>query len=200
MHIVVLCKRQYTNRDVIDDRYGRLWEIPAALARQGHTVTAICLSYQSRPTSVEELPVQDRVRWLSVNLGALAIPGFIRYFKLVRDTLAKEQPDVIWSCSDTIYTILGEYFARRSGCPVVSDLYDNFEYFGSYRVPVIRSQFRRAVRESDGVSCVSNALKGHLQSGYKRQGKTVVITNAVDRAAFKIDGQSGLPQKTGSTD
>jgi len=40
MRIVVLSKRQYTNKDVIDDRYGRLWEIPMALACQVPPVIA----------------------------------------------------------------------------------------------------------------------------------------------------------------
>jgi hypothetical protein len=48
MHIVVLCKRQYTNRDVIDDRYGRLWEIPAELAKAGHCVTCVSISYATK--------------------------------------------------------------------------------------------------------------------------------------------------------
>jgi hypothetical protein len=50
MHIVVLCKRQYTNRDVIDDRYGRLWEIPAELAKARHCVT--CVSFNSATRDV----------------------------------------------------------------------------------------------------------------------------------------------------
>jgi hypothetical protein len=50
MHIVVLCKRQYTNRDVIDDRYGRLWEIPAELAKARHRVT--CVSFNSATRDV----------------------------------------------------------------------------------------------------------------------------------------------------
>jgi glycosyltransferase involved in cell wall biosynthesis len=67
----------------------------------------------------------------------------------------------------------------------VTDLYDNFEYFASYRVPILRSRFRRAVRESDGVSCVSNALLQHVQGHYGRQKPTAVVTNAVDTSEFR---------------
>jgi hypothetical protein len=38
MRIAFLCKRQYMGKDVILDRYARLYEIPYQLARLGHTV------------------------------------------------------------------------------------------------------------------------------------------------------------------
>ena len=186
MHIVVLCKRQYTNRDVIDDQFGRLWEIPAALAEQGHTVTAICLSYQRRSTG-EVASIEagaGRVRWISMNAGPFWLAGFFRYLVFVKDFIRKARPDVIWSASDTIYAILGQSLGRRNRCCVVTDLYDNFEYFGSYKLPPVRSRFRRAVRESDGISCVSQALQGHLRENYSRQQNTVVVTNAVDTGVF----------------
>lgn len=187
MHIVVICKRQYTNKDVIDDRYGRLWEIPAALARRGHSVTAICLSYQARTLHEESFsaPGGGHVRWHSVNLGRLRVPGFLRYLWLVRKTVLAERPEVIWSASDSIYTILGEHTARRIRRPVVTDLYDNFEYFAAYRVPFVRRRFRRAVRDSDGVTCVSHALQQHVRGDYGRAGQTAVVTNAVDTSLFR---------------
>lgn len=183
----------------MDDRYGRLWEIPAAMARAGHTVTALCLSYQTRSTSEVnyDAPGGACVRWHSVNLGAFGIVGFFRYLSLLRKTIDREKPDIIWSASDTLYAILGEYLARRSGCPVVTDLYDNFEYFASYRVPVLRSQFRRAVRNSDGVSCVSNALQKYVQSSYGRRASTAVITNAVDTSRFKVMDKSECRKELG---
>jgi teichuronic acid biosynthesis glycosyltransferase TuaC len=204
MRIVVLSKRQYTNKDVIDDRYGRLWEIPLAMASEGHSVTCICLSYKSRKSQSEvfAVPGGQSIRWLSVNLGALGIFGFFKYFFLARKIIRAERPDVIWSCSDTIYTVLGRYFSKRFHCRSVSDLYDNFEYFGSYRIPFLRSRFRNAVRESDGVSCVSQALSRHIQSSYGRSKPTSVITNAVDTSVFEAMDKNtcrdklGLPRDT----
>ena len=64
--ILVLTKRQYTHKDLLDDRFGRLREIPLELARRGHRVTGLCLSYRSR----EEDWVSDGpVRWKSINAG-----------------------------------------------------------------------------------------------------------------------------------
>ena len=152
MRIVVLSKRQYTNKDVIDDQYGRLWEIPLALAGQGHSVTCICLSYQKRQSGTEVFaaPGGHSIRWISVNAGVLGIFGFIRFVLLASKTIKADRPDVVWSASDTIYTVLGRYFARKFACRFVADLYDNFEYFASYRVPVLKSKYRTAMREADG--------------------------------------------------
>ena len=90
MHIVVLCKRQYTNRDVIDDRYGRLWEIPAELAKAGHCVTCVSFSYATKDVvdKTFELGGGASVRWISVNLGRLLIVGLVRYLATL--------PFVLW--------------------------------------------------------------------------------------------------------
>ena len=46
--ILVLSKRQYMGKDLLNDRFGRFREIPLELARIGHKVTGICLSYRAR--------------------------------------------------------------------------------------------------------------------------------------------------------
>ena len=202
MRVVVLTKRQYTNRDVIDDRFGRLWEIPFGLAGAGCRVTCICLSYQKKSTSPETIedPRGNTVRWISVNLGVFAIFGIFKYLYVANKIIREERPDVIWSCSDTVYNVLGYYFSKMHGCRSVADLYDNFESFVSYRVPVLRGLFRKAVRESDGVSCVSERLHSHVVSNYGRKKPTSVITNAVDTTVFrpmnKVECREkfGLPQ------
>lgn len=202
MRVVVLTKRQYTNRDVIDDRYGRLWEIPFALAREGHSITCVCLSYRKKDAGLKvyEDAQGQTIRWISVNLGLFAIFGMIKYLYVANKTIREETPDVIWSCSDTIYNVVGYYFSKLYKCRSVADLYDNFESFVSYRIPVLRTLFRKAIRDSDGVSSVSECLRRHIVTAYGREKQTSVITNAVDTDVFrpmeKVDCRNriGLPQ------
>jgi len=202
MHVVVLTKRQYTNRDVIDDRYGRLWEIPLGLARLKCDVTCLCLSYSKRSGVPEDYADSNghTVRWISVNLGFFMITGLFKYLYLANKIVRTERPDVIWSCSDTIYTVLGYLLAKLHKCRFIADLYDNFEYFGTYKIPILRGLYRKAVREADGVSCVSESLRRHIVASYRRTKNTTVITNAVDSDAFKpMDKRQcrdklGLPQ------
>ena len=48
MRILVLTKRQYMGKDLLDDRFGRFRELPLELARLGHQVHGLCLSYRAR--------------------------------------------------------------------------------------------------------------------------------------------------------
>ncbi len=201
MRIVVLCKRQYTNRDVIDDRYGRLWEIPAELARAGHSVTCVSFSYARKDVVDEDIDVGGAaVRWVSVNLGRLLVFGLIRYLRTLQKILQATPPDVIWSASDSVYTVLGQSLARRYGCAHVADLYDNFESFAAYHLPFMGGKFRRSVVAADGVSCVSENLRRHVVQTYGRSRSTALITNAVDTAMFQPQDrmtcreQLGLPR------
>ena len=46
MKIIVLTKRQTTNNDIIDNKFGRSWEFPYELAKLSNEVYCFCLSYQ----------------------------------------------------------------------------------------------------------------------------------------------------------
>ena len=55
LRILVLSKRQYMSKDLIDDRYGRFRELPLAMAAQGAAVRGFCLSYRKRgPGEIED--------------------------------------------------------------------------------------------------------------------------------------------------
>ncbi|GMQ91340.1 MAG: hypothetical protein BMS9Abin11_0648 [Gammaproteobacteria bacterium] len=186
MRILVLTKRQYTSKDLIDDRYGRLWEIPSSLAKKGNEIIGICLSYRKKRSGlhVDEDENSMAVRWHSVNIGVFYIFGLIRFFLIARKMIKQYKPDIIWSCSDTFYGVLGYYFSRKYQCRSVIDLYDNFESFASYHIPILRTLFRKAVRESDGLSCVSTNLEEHIRINYKREKPIAVITNAINTETF----------------
>jgi len=75
LQILVLTKRQYMHKDLIDDRFGRFREIPLALAQMRHQVKGLCLSYQEKN---EGWLKDGPVLWKSINAGALKIVGLIR--------------------------------------------------------------------------------------------------------------------------
>ncbi|MCP4627790.1 MAG: group 1 glycosyl transferase, partial [bacterium] len=124
LNVLVLTKRQYTNKDLIDDRFGRIWELPAGLAAKGHRITGLCLSYKKRSEGVFHV---DGMIWESINAGPLKIAGLRRFCRRARQ-LAQDA-DVIWASSDSIYGIIGYYLARCLRIPFVFDLLDNYEYF-----------------------------------------------------------------------
>lgn len=72
MKILILTKRQYTNLDLIDDKFGRIRELPIVMSQLGHEVTGICLSYRSRKEDIyTDQKNNANVQWHSLNLNRL---------------------------------------------------------------------------------------------------------------------------------
>jgi teichuronic acid biosynthesis glycosyltransferase TuaC len=192
-NLLLLTKRQYTNKDLIDDKFGRIREIPLELARNGHNVTGLCLSYAQR----EEGWTRDElVSWKSINATRWKLPGlvafFLEAFKLSR------RADIVWAGSDSFYGIIGQFLAFARHIPVVFDLYDNFEYFFVAKLPLVKQLYRWTVRHCDAVICISRPLAALIKS-YGRKHGIYVLENAVRADLFrpmdKADcrGKLGLP-------
>lgn len=177
--ILVLSKRQYMNQDLLDDRFGRFRELPLELARRGHRVRGLCLSYRRRPQgTVRDGPIL----WESVNATSLGIAGWLQFIR--RATALAGEVDCIWACSDSIYAIIGDFAGRRHRVPLIADLYDNFEYYLAARLPLIKGLYRRAVRRASAVTCVSRPLAELIRS-YGRSEGIFVLENAVREDLFR---------------
>ncbi|MFZ5573414.1 MAG: glycosyltransferase [Thermodesulfobacteriota bacterium] len=180
MKILILTKRQYMNKDLIDDRFGRFREIPLALAERGHTVTGLCLSYRKR---TEGWIADGPVNWKSINAGPSKASGLFRFIMAARRLAARS--DVIWACSDSFYGIIGCFLGRIHRCPVVFDIYDNFGEFFVGRLPVVRQLYHWAIRHSDAVTCLSSAFADYLAAEFPRQSRIYPIEFAVRSDLFK---------------
>lgn len=182
MRIAYLCKRRYMGKDVILDRYARLYEIPFQLARLGHDVDAYCMSYRPEPEqgdwSHESAP--GTLAWHSQALG-LRTPGYPRH--LLRQ-LRAFAPDLLVAASDIPHIALGGWLARRLGVPFAADLYDNFEGFGQARIPGMVKALRRAVRSADLVLTTSEPLRDLVVGGYRARSEVLAMPSTVDKAVF----------------
>jgi teichuronic acid biosynthesis glycosyltransferase TuaC len=182
MKILVLTKRQYMAKDLLDDRFGRFRELPLELALLGHDVQGLALSYRRRPEGSwrdERDSSNSSVTWNSINLVNGYLPQIERYARRALKISRQFRPDIIWVCSDAYHAIFGSWLAKRVGPQCVIDLYDNFEAFGASRVPGILPLFRRAVKAADGVSTFSRKLADHVTRGYMRSKPTTIIENGV---------------------
>lgn len=176
MRILVLCKRNYTGKDLLDDRYGRLYEIPECLAGLRHEVRGVALSYRPRSSKTYRWNDAPGVRWHSIN----ALPfGLLRYGAIVAGLTRGWKPDIIWASSDVLHILLAARLSRRHGIPFVADLYDNYESFGMAGMPGAIKSFRSACRKAAGVTVVSNALKCRVATTCDQQQKVAVVGNAV---------------------
>ena len=168
MRLLVLAKRRYMGKDVIDDRYGRLYELPLELARRGHRVLGICTAYRRRGRG--EFRHFDDGRGCLVWQAIDALPDLPRLGRLLAQQVESFRPDMILSGSDALQVVLGHRLARSTGLPHAVDLYDNFESFGLTRLPGLRPAYRRALRQAAAISCVSRPLAEKIarETGHSR--------------------------------
>lgn len=182
MRIAFLCKRRYMSKDVIVDRYARLFEIPFQLAKLGHDVRGYCLSYGSEPAGVwRHDAAPGELHWQSQSLRTLAALTYP--WRLLRQ-LREFGADIVIGASDIPHVVLGAWLAKRLGVPCVADLYDNFEGFGQARIPGFVPALRRAVRDADLVTTTSAPLRDLVVESYKTCGEVVAMPSTIDKTVF----------------
>ncbi len=187
MRILVLTKRQYMGKDLLDDRFGRFHELPLELSRLGHTVNGLTLSYRNRAEGLVRDAVESgdaAITWHSVNLLNGFRPQLGSYFRRARKLMEDFRPDLIWACSDAYHAIFGHWLAQEFKAKCVIDLYDNFEAFKASRVPGVVSLFKSVVRKANGVTCFSARLADYVRSTYPRSAPMAVIENGVRADLF----------------
>ena len=193
MKIFLLCKRDYTNKDLIQDRFGRLYHLPIQLLRLGAKVTVIAIDYRHPSPERHEL---EGVTFHTLPTTPIRLPGSI--FALHR-AIRINQPDLIIASGDSHIGYLGLWLAHLLGIPSVFDVYDYYPTFTSNRIPGMKTLFRKAVAGADLVLCASKPLMRKLSDLNK---EVLLIENGVDRKLFRPRNQSqaksslGIAQKT----
>lgn len=188
MDIFVISKRQYTNRDLLDDRYGRLFELPEALARRGHRVRGLTTSYRRRTTRL--LQTDAGVQWSSVGPGPLTAWQWLRQIQ----QLSSSRPDVIWASSDALHCTAGQWLARHWGIPCVLDLYDNYDHFKLTDLPGLRLAYHAACRKASGLTVVSQSLARHIRQSIAPNTPVTVLYNGVATRHFHPMNQAACRQ------
>lgn len=185
LRIAFICKRKYMGKDVIVDRYARLYEMPYQLARLGHEVRGFCLSYQGHDEGEwEHDAAPGKLVWESRALGRLRLPRLIGYPTHLLRRLRMFRPDVLIGASDIPQVALAAWLARKLDVPYAADLYDNFEGFGQARIPGMVSALRRAVRNADLVTTTSEPLRRLVVESYRSMGEVVAMPSTVDKTVF----------------
>ena len=199
MRILCLFKRRYMRKDVIVDRYARLYELPLALARRGHEVLVICLNYRgvaSSFASVDERG-EGRLRWQSCDLGALLLAGLLHYRRTVLAAIAEFAPDLILGGSDSPHVVMTRHFARGAGLPYALDLFDNYASFGLSQLPGLRGAYARALADADAVICVSEPLRAMVVSAYAPRGPVTTLESTINRDLFYPRERAASRQRLG---
>lgn len=177
MRILLLCKRRYTNRDLIDDRFGRLFHLPQQWARHC-PVQVVCIDYQGRPM----------VRMESAPPAIVSFPASLKpwrslkSFKALMQEAERFRPTVIVASSDILYGLLGKRLAHRLGASFVFDIYDDYRTFAANRYSGLALGFAAACRGADLVTCASRPLS-EIAATYNPS--TIVVGNGYDPLIFR---------------
>jgi len=186
LRIAFLCKRRYMGKDVVVDRYGRLYEMPRQLALLGHDVRGFCLSYRpSAALDVVDEHADGKLRWISPAMGFARVPGLLAYPRKVLAALNEFRPDVIVGASDAVHVVLAGWLSRRLSTPYAVDLYDNFESFKLTRFPGLERAYRAAIGRAAVVSCTGNALADYVRQTCSPRGVVIALPSTVDRSVFR---------------
>lgn len=185
MRIAFLCKRRYTGKDVIFDRYGRLYEFPRQLALRGYDVRCYCVDYHGRGRGKwMHNASPGTLIWNSWPLGPPWVPAMMSYPWHLLKLLRKFNPDLIFGASDIPNVVLTQWLAGKLKRPYVVDLYDNFESFGQARIPFFNTLLAHAVRKASLVLTVSEPLRRKVQRDYAPLGNVEVFPNAINKDDF----------------
>lgn len=196
MRFAFLCKRRYTGKDVVADRFGRLHEIPWQLAQLGHEVRGFCLDYHQKGcVSVSYAMTPGSLSWDTYSLGHGFLPGLVSYPWQILNDLRANRPDVLLGASDIPHAVLTAWLSKRLGIPYALDLYDNFEGFGQARIPGAVPALRRAVRGAGLVIAVSEPLRQWIQTQYVPTGPVLVMPNAIDTTLFKVGSRMAARER-----
>ena len=172
-------------KDVILDRYARLYEIPLQLAKLGHEVRGYCLDYyRSDEGSWTHSAEPGSLKWASCSLGGLRAVALLRYPHHLLQRLRQFQPDILIGASDIPHVALARRLSRQLHVPYAVDLYDNFEGFGQAKIPGFVSALRRATREAGLVTTTSELLKQLVETEYRARGIVVSMPSSVDKGVF----------------
>lgn len=174
--VLFITKRHYTNKDLILDRFGRLFHLPMHLVHNGNACMIITADYQS-----------DRVEKHHISgLNFLSLPfrlkNFLLFFYRCRQNIRQFNPDIIIASGDTHFGAMGLIYASLTRVPFVFDVYDDYTAFGSNRLPGMKRLFWKVIKKSDAVICSSTPLMEKL---YQQNTSVAVIENGVDTNLFK---------------
>ncbi|MGV7222853.1 MAG: glycosyltransferase [Nitrospinales bacterium] len=177
MHrVLLITKRYYTNKDIILDRFGRLFHLPMQLVQHGYTFMVITGNYQSNKIETYDIS----------GLQFLSLPFTIRKFAFVFyrfwQSIQQFRPDIIVASGDIHFGIFGLIYAKLAGVPFVFDVYDDYTQFRLNRLSVMKLLFWKIIRKSDAVICSSKPLRDKL---YQKTKSIAVIQNGVDTKLFK---------------
>lgn len=186
MNIIFFCKRYYTNKDLIEDEFGRLFHLPIGLSKLGNNVTVVAIDYRNNFAIERAI---DGVIFKTVLCSAFSSLTFILN---IYKELSELQPDLIVASGDSHIGYIAHRYAKKVNIPFVFDVYDYYPAFIGNRIPGMKAMFTIAVEKADLVLVVSKSLKNKL---IDLNENIVLIENGVDSRVFRVYPQVAVRER-----
>ncbi|WP_227548552.1 glycosyltransferase family 4 protein [Acinetobacter sp. ANC 4173] len=184
------------SKDVILDKYARLYEMPHQLSLLGHEVAGFCLSYQSHAEGVwDETTAHKKLIWSSKSYLGMKKVGLLFYPLYLLKKIADFQPDIIIAASDIPHIIWGAWLAKKLDKPFAADLYDNFESYGQAKIPLFRNLFHKALDQASLVMTTSHSLAKKIRTEHPIVKHVLALPSVIDKALFKVGDQQQARQQ-----
>jgi glycosyltransferase involved in cell wall biosynthesis len=190
MRILWLGKRQYTNKDALAERFGRIYQLPLHWHEAGHSVELVLLDYRGRRIESTKADGFEASSFPARDLRSL--------FRL-RSHFMRFQPDVVVASGDCFIGLAGRWLAKRVAARFVFDVYDDYRTFGAYRAFLGWDAYGFLLRHADLVLYASKALADrhalnvpwHLVPKGIDPARFKPINREVARSRTKLD-QAGM--------
>lgn len=184
------------SKDVILDRYARLYEMPHQLSLLGHEVAGFCLSYQSHAEGVwNETTTHKKLVWSSKSYLGVKKAGLLFYPLYLLKKITDFQPDIIIAASDIPHIIWGAWLAKKLNKPFVADLYDNFESYGQAKIPLFKDLFHKALDQASLVTTTSQSLAKKIRTEHPAVKQVLALPSVIDKAVFKVGDRQQARQQ-----
>lgn len=169
--ILFIGKRFYTNRDALEEHYGRIWQLPWHWARAGIPTQLWLIDYHSREQVVKNEGLLE-----VVSTPVRGISAFRQWLR------ARKTPvQTVVASGDCYIGLMAYRLARRLGARFVFDVYDKYDEFGAYRRLPGFDPLRFLLEAADVRMFASRALHDDLCQAPERD---LLVPNGVDTQRF----------------
>lgn len=154
MRILVICKRFYTNKDLLADKFGRLYHLPNCWSVRNEVVVLALNYYQTPSFQV----TQKNLSLVSINCSPFPL-GLVRAYYRCKDEAESFRPDIILSSGDIITAHFGYRMALKFNARWFYDVYDDYRHFGLSRMTQMSRLFPYFCRNANGILAASKSLR-----------------------------------------
>jgi glycosyltransferase involved in cell wall biosynthesis len=177
MRILVIMKRFGANKDMIAHNFGRQVNLFKSLRKLGHKIDFLCPDYKK----LEHINIfKNKVNYY---IRPYSITRHFRFMKELNHLVKKGAYDFIVGSSDPLLGILGYYISKKYKIKYIYDMQDEYSYYDTYKIPLVKCLDKNAIKNSDIVLTVSDSLNQHISKFRKKHVYT--IQNGVDLKLFR---------------